>query len=1660
MKAIRAACAAVFLGAAVDVSAQDWTTVGPQHTSARALIVRAGGELLLGSGAGLLRSTDGGTTWTLLANGLPNGAVTAVASPASQPQVIYVSVEDRGIYKSTNNGAAWSAVNTGLPVDSSGAIAAARAILIDPGNTATVYAMAFNALFKTTNGGGSWTTLVSGGLSASYAGLAIDPAASQNVFLLVSGAFGSGLSKSTNGGASFSPIANFGPFVAGLAMDPVTSATIYVIDPICGSPGCVSIRKSTDGGATFPLVTASPTFPSEPVQSLAIDPQNPDILYAGTSCEGSACKVYKSTNGGSTWSSSTTHLTHASIDTLAIDLQTPAIVYAAGACPVTSGSGAVGTCGGIAKTTTGGSSWSAVPSTGVFNAHITSLVSHPVDAATVFAGTMNIGAFKSTNRGATWTAINSGLGNLNILALSVEAVSPHRVYVATSAGVFRNGGDGGGGFAALNTGLETAGPMQSIASHRTDAGVAYACGAVGHGLYKLTGVTWALIRTESCSLVVTDPVSAHTVYIASAPDYQLMRSTDDGASFPTVLGPAVPGVHSGLATVSSVAIDPTNPAILWATAHRGGGMEPGYGVFRSTDSGTSWTRLGGPQVRFGGVGSGSFVVLDPVAPSRAYVVDQVGGSYILTEAGQRWTPLTHVTHGGLVQFRGPSALAALGGGGSRVLLGTTHNGVLSLDPAAPPAGVPTCSYEHSYRGGFFFPAAGGSASLTVTAPSGCSWGRLLSFFDSEMYDPTFGTVTRSGTSTLSLTMVPNPGASLGNWMLIANRYFGIARAAAGCTYSLATNERSFPSAGGSGTLMVTAGAGCYWTAGSASSWLTPWTEGALPGFPSGTASFHYSVAANPTTSGRTAIVDVAGQPFTVTQAGTCVPGVTPTSISIPGEGGGATLTITAPAGCSWGAQFSAGWMIPTTLVSGVGNGSLTFSVGNNVQGAIRSGTINVGGTIVNVTQPVDPGCSSISIQPTGASVGSGGATGLTFSVTAGSTCNYSVSNSHSWITITSGQAFATGSRTVVYNVAPNSSSTRIGTLYVGGVAFTVTQAGSGTSQLTLDKTVLYFGAAISGSGVVAQTAAQTVHLTQSGSGAISWTATPTQPWLKVSPTSGAGSQALTISVDPSGPGASTSGTVVGAIAFSFTAANTPVPINVFLTLLPAGATPQPFGTIDTPTDHRTGVAGAIPMTGWVLDEIEVTRVMICRAASSGEVAPIDPNCGGTAQIFVGFGVFIDGARPDVAAAYPTYPLKTRAGWGFMVLTNMLPNQGNGTYQFTIWAQDREGHTIVLGTRTMTCANASSTLPFGTLDTPTQGGSASGSSYVNFGWVLTPKPKTIPIDGSTIQVLVDGVSVGNADYNHARPDIQALFPGFNNTDGAVGFRILDTTAMTNGLHTISWTVTDDQGAIEGIGSRFFAVTNGVTAVTAAAASLAQPDVETLPVEKATLNGRTGWDLAAPYRSFEFDSNGRVVIRAEEVSRIELQLGSGGYAGYLRSGNELGPLPAGTRLDPTSGSFTWAPIAGFVGRYDFVFVRAIDGRAASRRLVRVILQPRGGGAVGPQITVDVPAPRQTVRQPFMVGGWAVDLDASDGSGITTIHAWAYPAQAGPPIFLGATAYGGARPDVAAVHGDRFVASGFGLIVQGLPAAEYDLVLFPWSSETVGFVSPAVVRVRVEQ
>ena len=148
---------------------------------------------------------------------------------------------------------------------------------------------------------------------------------------------------------------------------------------------------------------------------------------------------------------------------------------------------------------------------------------------------------------------------------------------------------------------------------------------------------------------------------------------------------------------------------------------------------------------------------------------------------------------------------------------------------------------------------------------------------------------------------------------------------------------------------------------------------------------------------------------------------------------------------------------------------------------------------------------------------------------------------------------------------------------------------------------------------------------------------------------------------------------------------------------------------------------------------------------------------------------------------------------------------------------------------------------------------------------------------------------------------------------------------------------------------------------------------------------------------------------------------------------------------------------MGSFDLEFGAHGDGdpkRVAPRTLVRI--------AVGPAMraAIDTPTSGGHVEQPFNVAGWALDLGAGDGSGIDTVHVWAYPASGGEPIFLGVAAVGGGdRSDVAAVYGKQFSGSAFGLTVSSLEPGTYDIVVYPHRSSTKSFEGAQVVRITVD-
>jgi hypothetical protein len=127
--------------------------------------------------------------------------------------------------------------------------------------------------------------------------------------------------------------------------------------------------------------------------------------------------------------------------------------------------------------------------------------------------------------------------------------------------------------------------------------------------------------------------------------------------------------------------------------------------------------------------------------------------------------------------------------------------------------------------------------------------------------------------------------------------------------------------------------------------------------------------------------------------------------------------------------------------------------------------------------------------------------------------------------------------------------------------------------------------------------------------------------------------------------------------------------------------------------------------------------------------------------------------------------------------------------------------------------------------------------------------------------------------------------------------------------------------------------------------------------------------------------------------------------------------------------------------------------------------------PKMVIDTPGDGAVTMQPFNLGGWAVDdigvgpLVA--GTGVNTVHLWAFPLPTGPPRFVGATdplrwvtridvsqALGGTASSASA-----YAPSGFNLPVSGLPPGRWRLAAYAFSTRSNAFNNVATVELTIE-
>jgi photosystem II stability/assembly factor-like uncharacterized protein len=391
---------------------------------------------------GLFRSADAGAHWAPVALPPQVFSVLAVAVAPSAPDTLYAGVFDQGpdpggVYASTDGGVSWTRRNQGLDgLD-------ARTVAVPPGSPGVIYAgLDSQGLFRSANAGKRWARVTLPGAPAVGTPLVdfeIAPSADSTFYALAL----SWLWRSTDAGASWTEA--FGqhpddPFLQLLRVDPTDPFRLW------GSAGSFSssnpfpvthevpLLRSTDGGDTWA------TVPTPDLGCLLFDlqfaPSSPSTLYvAGAKSEDSVnfCKLteaslFRSTDGGATWTEADSGLAAPSVTALAVDPLHPQLVYAG-----TGGEYVFDNGDGVWKSADGGASW-ARAGDALKGLSINAIVLSPGIGVLWAANHGRV--FRSGDGGATWSDRTDGLQATTVNKLLIDPTDPRRIYAATSGGVW------------------------------------------------------------------------------------------------------------------------------------------------------------------------------------------------------------------------------------------------------------------------------------------------------------------------------------------------------------------------------------------------------------------------------------------------------------------------------------------------------------------------------------------------------------------------------------------------------------------------------------------------------------------------------------------------------------------------------------------------------------------------------------------------------------------------------------------------------------------------------------------------------------------------------------------------------------------------------------------------------------------------------------------------------------------------------------------------------------------------------------------------------------------------------------------------------------------------------------------------------------------------
>jgi hypothetical protein len=576
-----------------------------------------------------------------------SGRVIALAVDPTNANIVYLGAAEGGVWKTTDGGVTWTPLTDSQPSLAVGSLAI-DPTSCSPGPCTTIYAGTGEENFaidnyygagvlKSTDGGSTWTDYGGSAFQGSgdatpgprVGGIAVDPAngnillAAADGFFETSTSFDSGIWRSTNAGSTWThvlPTTAFNNIVAtDVVFDPsdATGQTAYAaLGNLGGGGGKNGVYKSTDGGQTWTQLTLPTTSSSMGRIALGIGPpvagQTAGELFAAiasaTTFSSNLLGVFKSADGGKTWSTLSGTLVSPSggfcnpqcFYDLAIRVSPadPKLVFAGGAAVYAT----------LIRSTDGGSSWQEVSNNQTSNNGL-----HVDVHALGFSA--NGGALYVGNDGGVWTTTNATAGtipwtNLNAtLAISqfYPGIAAHPANPAFRSfggtqdnGVQRYSGvlawdDVGLGCDGTYTAIDFFTPSTVYGDCEYVPGFLFVGKSLFNGaddsfLFAGNGIDF-FDNGNFVPPLVVDPENPQTLYFGT---YRVWRSADGGNSW-SAISPDLTGGCSGdgLDCISTIAVAPTDSATILVGTGNAPNAGGTYSVSATTNGGASWNEVSG-----------------------------------------------------------------------------------------------------------------------------------------------------------------------------------------------------------------------------------------------------------------------------------------------------------------------------------------------------------------------------------------------------------------------------------------------------------------------------------------------------------------------------------------------------------------------------------------------------------------------------------------------------------------------------------------------------------------------------------------------------------------------------------------------------------------------------------------------------------------------------------------------------------------------------------------------------------------------------------------------------------------------------------------------------------------------------------------------------------